>query len=191
MGRRGSIRVKKRQQQQQQSRLDDDDGDNSSRTKGRRDSSRKLQQLLIPTKVSEYSSDETRSEVSLSTMERTPPNDLRDEDDSSTLSSSSSTSRQSKDSSTRSRGRGGRPRRRKRRQLSPVGSIKSSASLIALKIDEETDQDIIDEAGEDKMGDAYSLRRTKSAPEPRGRGISTSSGATSEAGRRNTTFERG
>jgi hypothetical protein len=58
---------------------------------------------------------------------------LRDEDDSSTLSSSSSTSRQSKDSSTRSRGRSGRPRRRKRQQLSPVGSIKSSASLIELK----------------------------------------------------------
>ena len=122
-----------------------------------------------------YSSDETRSEVTISVTEMPPPDrDLfADDGDDSTLSSSSSVGSPTKQKSSPSRGRRGQrsPRKRRRRQHSPLGSIKSGGSLMGFSIVEETDQDIMEESsvGEVELGNAYSLKRTVSAPEARGR----------------------
>ena len=52
--------------------------------------------------------------------------------------------------------------RRKRRPISPVGSIRSSCSLLQLIINEETEEDI-----EKELNVPYSIKRTISAPESR------------------------
>lgn len=84
-----------------------------------------------------------------------------DRDDNSTLSSRSWSA-----GSSKKRGRKfGRSGRRRRRH-SPVGSLKSSGSLMGTTIDEETVQDIREEEGEEDLTNAYELSRTLSAPEP-------------------------
>jgi hypothetical protein len=117
-----------------------------------------------------YDSDDDRSEMSLSPVEKTPPRDFNRESDDSSLSSSSASGNLPQEGSSHTRGRcTTRKRRRIRRQPSPIGSLKSGASLMGTTINEETDMDLKEENGEAGLGDAYSLARTKSAPEPRGR----------------------
>ena len=107
-----------------------------------------------------YSSDETKSEVSISSLERFVSEKFKDEDDDSTLSGASGSSGSESGSRRNSRGR----RRRRRRGTSSVCSIRSARSLLDLTIDEETDQDILNE--EAGLG-AYEFKRTLSAPEQR------------------------
>ena len=104
-----------------------------------------------------YSSDDTRSEVSMSSLERFVPKQDKDEDNDSAASGASGSSG-SRSGRRSSRGR----RRRRRRGNASVCSIRSARSLMDLTIDEETDQDILnEEAGLD----AYEFKRTLSAPE--------------------------
>lgn len=123
-----------------------------------------------------YSSDETKSEISLSSMERTPPK-FEYESDNSTISSSSTASSDKQSSKSRKSASSRNSRRgRRRRRSSPVNSIRSSRSLVELTIDEETDQDILEEsAGLERNTNPYSLTRTRSAPAQRGRRAERSS----------------
>ena len=119
-----------------------------------------------------YSSDETKSEASISSFDKSPAKKSKDEGDSSTISSASSAGAQSQDRSSLSRGRRETRSRRRRRQHSPMGSLTDGgASLMEMSIVEETVQDIIEESslGEEDFVSAYSLTRTISAPESRGR----------------------
>mmetsp|Transcript_42416 Transcript_42416/g.102611 ORF Transcript_42416/g.102611 Transcript_42416/m.102611 type:complete len:1098 (-) Transcript_42416:2292-5585(-) len=78
-------------------------------------------------------------------------------DDNSTISSHSSTSVARKQ--TKSRRSTMRSKRRQRSDL--------SVSLLSLTIDEETVEDILEEASEEELQNPYSFVRTTSAPEPR------------------------
>ncbi|CAJ1969396.1 unnamed protein product [Cylindrotheca closterium] len=103
-----------------------------------------------------YSSDEDEEDdINLSGRPSNIPSSIIP-DDNSTISSHSSTSVAKKHSKSR------RSMRSKHRQRSDL-----SVSLLSLTIDEETVQDILEEASEDELQNPYSFVRTISAPEPR------------------------
>ena len=118
-----------------------------------------------------YSSDDSGTEVTPRDLDALNPQGFKREDDNSTLSSRS----WSKDSSKKKRGRKMGRGRRKRRHRSPIGSLKSSGSLMGTTIDEETVQDILEESsageGESGLHNTYELSRTVSAPEARRTGF--------------------
>jgi hypothetical protein len=135
-----------------------------------------------------YSSDESKSELSLSSMEGTAPKSEY-ESDNSTLSSASSASSDKQSSQSRKSANSRRSRRgRRRRRPSPVNSIRSSRSLMELTIDEETDQDILEESADlERKMNPYSLSRTRSAPVQRGR----TAARASQAGRARPSVDEG
>jgi hypothetical protein len=140
--------------------------------------------ILLPTSISVkgndenepepvyYSSEESHSEISLTSFGDYP----EDEDLSSAMSGGSSVSSADSQSSDNdddnSRSRQEKKLRRRRRAFSSTNSVASRRSLLELTIEEETDGDLIEDgsSGDDatkkkKLAEAYTLKGVKSAPD--------------------------
>jgi hypothetical protein len=123
-----------------------------------------------------YDSDDTKSEMSLSSTERFDPETFHDEEDEEESGGSGASSPLKGSQPFRKRKSGSRrSRRRGHRSTSSLASasMRSTVSLMDMTIDEETVQDVLEEDEDADLGlGPYNLIRTKSAPEPRGKGIS-------------------
>jgi hypothetical protein len=134
-----------------------------------------------------YASDDSKSDISQSSTEGTPPKFERESDD-STISSSSSASNDKKSSRSRKSANSRNGRRGPRRRRPSLNSIRSTRSLVELTIDEETDQDILEEgADHQRKMNSYSLTRTRSAPVQLGKTAATMS----QSGRARSSVDEG